>query len=101
VSRFRDDLGCGDNNDAEWLALLSAVDFAVSADEEDVLFVGDAAVVVAQASGRQPCRSAHLKPHLAAFLAAVASIPRWHVRQVPRSRNLAGIALAQRERLHL
>jgi len=98
IARFRDGLGRGDNNEAEWLALLFAVELAVAEAARDVLFVGDSALIVAQANGRQPCRSAHLRPYLSAFLAAAAPIPRIVLRQVPRSRNLAGIALARRER---
>jgi len=87
--------GPGDNNEAEWLALLRAVDFA--GDAPDVLFVGDSASIITQASGRQPCRSTHLRPYLARYQAAVVEIRRLRLRLVPRSRNLAGIALARHE----
>lgn len=97
VAHFRDDLGDGDNNEAEWLALLFAVDVAKQQRAAEVLLIGDSAMVVAQASGRQPCRSPHLHAYLAAYQDAVAPFLRVHVRQVPRSRNLAGIALAQRD----
>jgi ribonuclease HI len=53
-------------------------------------------VVVGQASGRRPCHSAHLRPLLARFRLAAAAIPRVRLRQVSRSKNLAGIALARR-----
>lgn len=96
VVRFRDDLGVGDNNEAEWAALLEATAWAVGAGADDVLFVGDSAAVVGQASGRLRRRSAHLLPYAAAFDAAVAPIARVRLRLVPRSRNLAGIALARR-----
>jgi ribonuclease HI len=95
-SWFHDDLGIGDNNEAEWTALLRAVDLAISAGIRDALFIGDSVLVIAQASGLQPCRSPQLKPYLGAFNAAAAAIPRIRLRQVPRSKNLAGIALASR-----
>lgn len=90
------DLGAGDNNEAEWLALLAAVELATAAGETEVLFLGDSTLVVAQASGTAPCRSGHLQAYLAAFRKAVAALPSWRVRYVPRSQNLAGIALARR-----
>jgi ribonuclease HI len=93
---IRVDLGDGDNNEAEWLAILHAVELAQEAGADDVLLIGDSVLVVEQARGRQRCRSPHLQPYLDAYRIAAASIPRIRLRQVPRSKNLAGIALAQR-----
>jgi ribonuclease HI len=93
---FRDELGSGDNNEAEWLALLYAVELARAGGELDALFIGDSRLVVEQARGRWRCRSPHLQPYAAAFQLAAAVIPRVRLRQVPRSKNLAGIALARR-----
>lgn len=97
-SWFHDDLGIGDNNEAEWAALLRAVTLAVSDGALDALFLGDSVLVIGQASGRQPCRSPQLAPYLTAFNSGAAAIPRVRLRHVPRSKNLAGIALASRYR---
>jgi ribonuclease HI len=91
----RTDLGHGDNNEAEWLALLYAVEIAKEMGATDVLFVGDSTLVVEQARGRR-CRSPHLQPYLDRFRIAVAGFSRVRLKQVPRSKNLAGIALARR-----
>ena len=96
VTHFRDYGRHGDNNEAEWLALLHAVELATAVGATDVLFVGDSTVVVEQARGRWRCRSPQLQPHLAMFQTAVLAIPRVRLRQVRRSKNLAGIALARR-----
>jgi ribonuclease HI len=93
---YRPDLGFGDNNEAEWLALLLAVEIARLAEAADVLFVGDSTLIIEQAAGRQRCRSPHLQSYLATYHEAVAAIPRVRLKQVPRSKNLAGIALARR-----
>ncbi|QJU59138.1 reverse transcriptase-like protein [Sphingomonas sp. AP4-R1] len=93
---FRDDLGSGDNNEAEWLALLHALELAIAAGATDALLIGDSTLVIEQASGRWPCRSPHLQPYLEKFRSLAPRIPRLRMRQVPRSRNLAGIALARR-----
>ncbi|NIJ28675.1 ribonuclease HI [Sphingomonas insulae] len=95
-SHVRDDVGQGDNCTAEWLALCFAAEIARAAAAQDVLFVGDSRTIVEQALGRWACRSPQLQPHLAAYRAIVAAIPRVHVRHVRRSKNLAGYALAQR-----
>ena len=96
TAHFRDDPAIGDNNQAEWLALLLAVDMAVAAGVTDALFIGDSVLVVEQASGRWPCRSQHLLPLAEAFRSAVVALPRFQLRQVRRSKNLAGIALERR-----
>ncbi|MCP3734747.1 reverse transcriptase-like protein [Sphingomonas sp. RP10(2022)] len=95
-AHIRDDVGEGDNCTAEWMALRYAVEIALAAGARDVLLVGDARTIVEQALGNWRCRSPQLQPHLAAYRAAIAGIARVHVRHVPRSKNLAGIALAAR-----
>jgi ribonuclease HI len=93
---FHDDLGTGDNNEAEWRALLLAMDMAAAQGSTHILLIGDSALVVAQASGSQRCRSPQLQPYLAAFHKAASAFTRVQVRHVPRTKNLAGIALARR-----
>ena len=92
-THIRTELGEGDNNLAEWLALLHAVDLAAAVGADDVLFVGDSVMVVEQALGRQRCRDERLRMCRDAFLAATAGIGRLHLKSVRRSKNLAGIAL--------
>lgn len=99
VTHFRDAVAVGDNNEAEWLAMLHAVDLAKSAGAEDVLLIGDSAVVIGQATGRAKCRSPQLQPFCDAYRTAIAGIARVRCRLVPRSKNLAGIALARRANL--
>jgi ribonuclease HI len=51
---------------------------------------------VEQARGRWRCRSAHLRPLFDAYETAVTRMSRVRLKQVPRSKNLAGIALSRR-----
>ncbi|WP_445193098.1 reverse transcriptase-like protein [Sphingomonas sp. Tas61C01] len=92
VARVNGDAGLGDNNDAEWLALIAAARLARELGIDDVEFVGDSAFVVAQASGTGAGRT----DHLANYRDAVAGFASVRVRLVPRAKNLAGIALAAR-----
>jgi len=87
------DLGHGDNNDAEWLALIHAATLARSLGADDVVLVGDSALVIAQARRRQPCRARRLAAHREAFEAIAAGFARVRLHHVLRSQNLAGIAL--------
>ncbi len=95
VAHVRHDLGHGTNNDAEWLALIHAVEVALSLALNDVEFVGDSLLVVNQASGAWKCRGPELQAHLRTYQELVAGIPRARVRHVRRSKNLAGIVLAR------
>lgn len=93
---FSDDLGCGSNNDAEWIALLAAARIARDLGERRVVLLGDAMLVVQQARGAWKCRGAALQHHAAQLELVRPWFTRLHFRQVARSHNLAGIALAQR-----
>jgi ribonuclease HI len=87
-------LGVGSNDDAEWLALLYALDVARDLGISDPLFVGDSTLVVKQASGAWPCHSPNLQQHLDSFRRRAQAFDRIGVRYIRRSHNLAGIALA-------
>jgi ribonuclease HI len=93
-SHIKLNMGVGDNNEAEWAALLYAVELAIAAKVPDAVFVGDSKLVIEQARGRWKCRSNHLKPYLTAFQATAEPIGGVKLRHVHRSQNLAGIALA-------
>jgi ribonuclease HI len=91
-----DDLGCGTNNDAEWLALIAALKVAQSLGETGFDLVGDAELVIKQATGVWKCRSPALQAHCDTFAALAAHNPPRRIRWIRRAQNLAGIALAAR-----
>lgn len=93
----RSGLGEGDNNDAEWLALLHALEVARDRRLGDITLLGDSALVVGQATGRTPCRDQRFRARLEAFHALASQFERIRIRRVSRNHNLAGIAL---ERIH-
>jgi ribonuclease HI len=88
-------VGNGTNNDAEWLALLYACEMAVSLCVHDVIFIGDAALVVNQANGTAKCRSPDMRRYLDIFTRFREGFDRVRIRHTGRSQNLAGIALAK------
>jgi ribonuclease HI len=94
---IRTGLPDGDSSEAEWRALLLAVELAQGDGARDVTFVGDNAMVVAQAKGNAKC-SARLQPFLATFQKETAGFDRVQVRYAPRSKNPAGAALDRRLR---
>jgi len=87
------EIGHGSGEEAEWLALLHAVRIAVELGADDVELVGDSRSVIGHASVGGKCRDATLRRYQDAYRAAIAAIPRIRLRAIPRSKNLAGIAL--------
>lgn len=97
-AHFFDDLGCGTSSDAEWLALRLALQLAQQAGEPDFDLVGNSLEVIRQASGSARCRSAAAAEHLARYEQCAAQGRPRRLIWTPRSQNLAGIALAGRDR---
>jgi ribonuclease HI len=87
------DVGTGTSADAEWLALLHAVEVAQALGRADYVLLGDSANIVTQANGLIPCRGDAAR-HLQAFRALTADTGPPRIRRVKRTQNLAGIALA-------
>ena len=92
-SYIRTDHGEGDNNDAEWLALIDALTIARDVSTRDIIVIGDAALVVEQATGRARRMAPRFRAHVEAFATLAAGFDRVAVRHVRRGQNLAGIAL--------
>jgi ribonuclease HI len=87
------DLGPGTSMDAEWLALIAAMERAQALGLADPVLLGDAAAVIAQATGRVRCPPAY-RLHLERFRALPQTPGRLRIRYIRRAQNLAGIALA-------
>ena len=73
---LRTGLGEGSNDDAEWLALLYALDVARDLGATDLVLVGDSTLVVRQASRDWPCRSPNFKRHFENFRVGAAAFVR-------------------------
>ena len=85
-------LGIGSSEQAEWLALLHGLLIAETTGERDIVLLGDAAGVIAQAKGTAKCRNA---AYLEQFQRRAATFERVRVRFIRRNQNLAGIALSK------
>lgn len=88
----RPTIGHGTNDEAEWQALLDALGVASELGAQDIVLLGDSALVVAQASGTLKPGPAFAAFH-ASFQAKAASFTRVRVRRIKRAQNLAGISL--------
>ena len=92
VVHHRAGLGQGSSEQAEWLALLHGLRVAQMIGERDIILLGDAASVIAQANGTAKCRGAGC---LEQFRELSAKFERVRVRYIRRNQNLAGIALGK------
>ena len=95
VSHLFDDLGWGTSNDAEWLALICALELAHTLDLGQFELIGDALDVIQQANAVLQ-RGQPVPGHTTAFLHLVVKSPPARIRWIKREQNLAGIALAAR-----
>ena len=95
ILHHRTGLGHGSSEQAEWLALLDALQVAKALGATAVEALGDSAAVINQARGVSKCR----KPENRRFLETCGEEARHfasvRVRHVKRTQNLAGIALAR------
>ncbi|MEI6643320.1 MAG: reverse transcriptase-like protein [Novosphingobium sp.] len=87
-------IGHGTNDEAEWHALLDALDVATDLGAADIVLLGDSALVVAQAGGSLKPGAA-FAPFLARYRDLSARFTRVRIRRIPRTQNLAGIALSR------
>ena len=96
-----EDAGQGSSEQAEWLALISALEVATAMSSQqpglgNFVLIGDARHVVDQANGSMRCLPANAG-HCETVRQLRSAIGTVRIRAVKRSQNLAGIALA---RLH-
>ena len=97
VAHIHDDLGFGTSSDAEWLALIRALELALKADVRDAELIGDSLDMINRArkvldTGRVTC--AHEESLRLLLERGRPARIRW----IRREQNLAGIALAARHR---
>ena len=95
VAHVFEDCGSGTNSDAEWLALLHALELCREQGLDHVELIGDAVEIIRQA--KRALQDGHsIEPHVARFLTLAAQVRPARVRWIKREQNLAGIALAAR-----
>ncbi|MBA3678244.1 MAG: reverse transcriptase-like protein [Sphingosinicella sp.] len=92
---YRRDCGEGSSHEAEWRALLHAIDIAKQLRLDDVELLGDSKAVVDQVNGRQKCRSAVLRECLETYQREIQVFRRVRLRHIKRTQNLAGIELGK------
>jgi ribonuclease HI len=95
VAHVFDDLGFGTNTDAEWLALIRALELAQEQGLSGIELIGDAVQVIREANDALHGDGA-VQGHAAVFRTLAAKAPPARIRWIRRAQNLAGIALNAR-----
>ncbi len=80
--------------DAEWLALIHAIEVAQVLELTDPIFLGDSLAVVRQANSEAKCKGTSAR-YLSTLRKLSSGPSPLRIRHVKRSQNLAGIALAR------
>ena len=96
VANVRADLGSGTNCDAEWLALIHALEVAQASGAPAFDLLGDSRSVIDQAQGKARPASPADQAHLQRFEKLAEAQPPARIRWIKREQNLAGIALNAR-----
>jgi ribonuclease HI len=94
-SYLKCNLGLGTSMDAEWLALIEAMQLAHKLGLVDPVLLGDAAAVIDQANGAARCPPSCVD-HMQVFQSLPRPLGRVRIRYLRRAQNLAGIALKMR-----
>jgi ribonuclease HI len=95
VEYLFDDLGLGTSSDAEWLALIRALELSQSLGLNEAQLVGDGLMVIRQAN-RALANGHAVLGHATIFLALATKARPARIRWIKREQNLAGIALSRR-----
>ena len=92
---YRDDQGEGSSHQAEWEALLHALDVGAQLKAREILLLGDNKAVIDQAKGQMSDQSASGET-AQRYHQALLPFAKVRLRYVKRTQNLAGIALGHR-----
>ena len=87
-------LGRGTNNEAEYRALIAALEEAKALGASEVEARADSELLVMQIRGRYRVKAGNLKPLFAKVRELLASFERWSVVHVPRKENAEADRLA-------
>jgi ribonuclease HI len=86
-------IGIASNNVAEYKALILGIELGRELGADEIELVGDSELIVKQVRGEYKVKKPDLKPLHAAALAALADLPKWSIRNVPRELNAEADAL--------
>ena len=96
VAEIAEFFGEATNNVAEYRALLRGLREAAVHGADDLEIFADSDLLVRQITGSYRVKSTHLIPLHQETLAALAAFRRWRIERVPRGKNAAADALANR-----
>jgi ribonuclease HI len=84
------------NNQAEYLAVITALEKAVSLGARQVILMSDSELVIRQLQGRYRIRNAALMPLYQKVVQLLASLDKFTASSIPREQNAAADSLANK-----
>lgn len=89
--RFSDRISAGSNNEAEFYALIKALEYAIEQKFQEVEFLLDSQIVINRALGRRPTKAKWKNPRMDIFqdrvLSLIDRIPHCRFTWIPREQN--------------
>lgn len=82
------------NNQAEYMALLYALEYANFGEALDLTVYSDSELVVKQINGQYECKNSGLLPHYTMALTLIPKFNRFELIHIPREKNMAADSLA-------
>jgi ribonuclease HI len=96
ISRISRRIGHATNNQAEYAAIIAALEEAVSLGAEEVEVRADSELVVKQLIGRYKVKKATLRPLYQKVVRLTGSLQAFNITHVPRTQNRAADRLANK-----
>ncbi len=85
----------GTNNEAEWLALITAMMICKEQKIKDATIIGDSMLVVNQANGTWKIKAESMKAYKEEFEILKKEVGKVTIEYIPRAANLAGIYIEE------
>lgn len=80
-------VGVVTNNQAEYMAVIAALEKALSAGVEEVVMFADSQLIVYQLNGQYKVRNQHLKPYYDKVLVLKSKFRKFSITHIPREMN--------------
>jgi len=96
IARISQRIGTTTNNQAEYRAIITALEKAVSLGAKHVILKSDSELVVKQINGRYKIKNAALRPLYQEVVKLAGSLEKITVSHIPRAQNAGADALANK-----
>lgn len=94
VAELTHGIGTATNNEAEYMGVINALNWAVENDVEHAVVYGDSMLIIQQMRGKWKCKARNLQPYMERAKQLAARIPSVKFEYIPREQNAHADKLA-------